>query len=150
MTQDLYGLDLALDLAMELFERGSRRSGRTERMIAMVKPGDRVITATAEEAQRLRRLLRDRGVENVDVVAGQPAGAALPHQARLASARRPTVADHAWVYARFQAVLEREARSIRDEISAITGEQIGMPAWPEAAEVRRDVDGTFDWKGRRE
>lgn len=52
---------------LDVIELGSRRSGRTERMLARLKSGDRVFCRTEKEAEFLRRELRKRGLENIVV-----------------------------------------------------------------------------------
>lgn len=62
-----FGIGGAARMALQVLEHGSRRTGRTSRLIERVQAGDRIIVATDAEASRLRRLLHIAGKEDVSV-----------------------------------------------------------------------------------
>lgn len=131
MSEDINRTAAALTAALMTFEQGSRQSGRTERMIAQLKPGHRVICSSDREANRLRRILHQRGISEVTIVAADPTKAPLPHHTGLASRRMPTTVDHSWVLERFRTAIEDEQRRIWLEIGHISGVELGMPVWPD-------------------
>jgi hypothetical protein len=99
-----YGYVAVALAGLELFEMSARRFGRTERLIAAVRDGDRVICSSTDHQRDLKRRLRDAGKPNVTVVVSDPRrGAPLG----LVSAKRcRTFFDHPYV-------LERVRLSIR-------------------------------------
>lgn len=133
MSEDLRRIAAALKTALEMFEMGSRQSGRTERMLAQLKPGHRIICADPREAERLRRQVRERGIKDVVITSADPK---LPLLAGpFARDRcRPTTADHDWIYKRFMAAIRDVEASIEHELRMISGARREMPQWPEAAE----------------
>ena len=56
---DEYGIGSAASMALHLYERASRASGRTSRMIAAAHDDDLIVCRHAKEAERVRRLLKD-------------------------------------------------------------------------------------------
>lgn len=119
----------ALTTALHMFEHGSRRTGRTDAMIAQLKPGHRVIVPDERYANFLRRELRERGIEDVIVLGCDPKQSLRDHP-RTAMARMPTTADHTWITARFLHAIDHEAGVIRRELDHIGGVHVGMPRWP--------------------
>lgn len=128
MSQELARLADVLRIAAVSFESGSRRLGRTEAMLAQVRPGDQIVTATEQEANRLRRILRDRRVADVRVVAA--VDKPLDQHPGLVQHRRPTAVDHAWVLRRLLNAIEREEKAIQRELDHIQGRHIGLAQWP--------------------
>lgn len=87
----------ALRASLAAFCFGGRRTGRTERMIKMLRPGDRVICANHVEAELLRQRLKQRGLEDIEVVAGAPhKGEPIGANCAFLHERRPTHFTHEW------------------------------------------------------
>ena len=62
----VYRYTSALGMALGMYEEGSRQSGRTTRMLDMIKPGDRIVMCH-EEYGYLRGCLTDRNISPMDV-----------------------------------------------------------------------------------
>jgi hypothetical protein len=129
LSDPIVTVHAALTTALHMFEHGSRRTGRTEAMIAQLKPGHRVIVPDERYASFLRRELRERGIADVIVVGCDPKSS-LPNHPRTAMTRMPTTADHTWITARFLSAIDHEAGAIRRELDHIGGVHAGMPRWP--------------------
>lgn len=75
MTQDiLTGITAGLLTALEIHDRTGRGTGRTERLLSQLRERDVLICGTVREADRLRRVLRDRGIQNVRTTYAPPTG----------------------------------------------------------------------------
>lgn len=113
---DEHGMGSSALSGLRLFEMASRRSGRTTRMVAMADDRDVVVCATAREAQRVERMLREKGKKTRVTHCPQSLGA-------LADVR-PAVngrclLDHSWVYEYFIGALEsaeRDLASVRQTV----------------------------------
>jgi hypothetical protein len=94
---DPCGFEAALETALNSFDAGSRRSGRTTRMLDAAQDGDLIVVVTMEHAVRLQRELREAGKTGVRVVAVDTKD---PHSNTvLMGLRTPGSVhlDHVWV-----------------------------------------------------
>lgn len=106
---DQFGIGAGIRGAAQVFLAMARATGRTTNMIKSLKDGDRVICATAREADHIRRLVNVRGVDaEVTVV---PVNAPSGMFGRGTPQGR-TILDHAWVEQYFTDALDRAARDI--------------------------------------
>ena len=91
---DHFGIGQAMEGMARAYFQASRATGRTVSLIESVKDGDRIVCATRLEAQRLKQLCKERGVEVACIVVP-------PHSPqRLFDGGTPqgrTVFDHTWV-----------------------------------------------------
>lgn len=140
MSDPVAPVEAALTMALKLFEHGSRRSGRTQAMIAQLKPGHRVVVPTNQHAHHLKSELREARVEHVTVVVASPSKR-LRQSPALGQERAPTTVDHEWVRLRFEAAITRTAEEIRDELGHISGKHTGMPQWPAAWPIYQPPGG---------
>ena len=60
---DHFGIGAAIHGAAMIYTSSSRRTGRTTSLVESVKDGDRIIFNNHKEAERVRRLCLERGVE---------------------------------------------------------------------------------------
>ncbi len=58
---DEYGIGSAASMALHLYDRACRSSGRTSRLIARAGNDDLIVCRTGKEAERLRSLIKQRG-----------------------------------------------------------------------------------------
>lgn len=152
MTDPVRETQAALNMALQMYEHGGRRTGRTAAMIAQLKPGDRVIVHTRQAEKWMKQRLRDEGLFDVTVI-GADALRPLREHAALGQARQPTALDHSWVLARFAEAIDREAANIRRDVDHIQGVDLGLPRWPDTQWKRTDDlyagepenDGSWAW-----
>lgn len=152
MTDPVRQTQSALTMALQVYEQGGRRTGRTAAMIAQLKPGDRVIVHTERAAKWMKHRLRDEGLTDV-VVVGADVLRPLRDHAALGSARMPTAVDHSWVHARFARAIDREAALIQSELDHIQGVDLGLPRWPDTTwkvdappfTAAAEDDGSWAW-----
>lgn len=91
---DHFGIGAALQGVAQVYFRSARRSGRTTSMVESLQTGDRVVFADPREAERVRRLCRERG-QDVECLV-------LPPKSRHELPQRGTpkgrlVFDHTWL-----------------------------------------------------
>lgn len=111
--------------ALRAVEICSRRTGRTERLLASLRPGMRVICASDREARRLRHEARERGVTGVDFVGTKPGEDPREHF-QLMAARKPTVATHGFLHEHWLRRLEAEHRQLNAALDHISGVHLGF------------------------
>lgn len=130
--------------ALHVTEIGARRSGRTERMLANLKPGMRVICATEYEAKNLKRRAAERGLVDIEFVGLDPRYD--PRDSRVASRRAPTIVTHDWVHQRYL----HQLKSIEEEIDAALDHLSGVHLGFEGTEWRMTpvAPGLLDDLGR--
>ena len=100
---DLWGIGSSLQGAAHVFFMTSRRTGRTEHLIASLNDGDRVVFFDPQEAERIQRRAKERGV-TIDTVVMKTKD---PH--RVFEHNTPqgrTIFDHSWVEQYYLAALE--------------------------------------------
>jgi len=106
---DAFGIGAGIAGAARIYSHSARQTGRTTAMLDAAKDGDRILCLNAKEADRLRRLLRDRGLEvEVIVVPTRDPGAAF-------SRGTPTgrsIFDHSWVEQHYMEAIERARKDI--------------------------------------
>lgn len=106
---DHFGIGAAVRGSVLVYMSSARGSGRTTSLVESVKDGDRIVFASAREAQRVGRLCHDRGVSVACIVVdprepqrvfecGTPVG-------RL-------IFDHGWVEQYYLQAIERAQAEI--------------------------------------
>lgn len=106
---DHYGIGVALSGGMEIYFTGARATGRTTSLVESVKDGDRVIFADSREAERVRQLCLERGV-NIEVCVIDPKTPERVFEREPAKGR--TIFDHTWVEKYYFAVIMRAGRDL--------------------------------------
>ena len=106
---DHFGIGSAVKSVAEVYFRSARRTGRTSSLVASVKNGDCIIFIDSREADRVKRLCRERGVEVECIVID-------PKQAEQVYERKPlpgrTIFDHSWVEQYYRIAIDRAQQSI--------------------------------------
>lgn len=91
---DFFGIGIAMRGLVRTYAAMARGTGRTTALVESVRDGDRIVFASAREAERVRRLCLARGV-NVECRVCDPSD---PHSLReRGRAEGRTIFDHAWV-----------------------------------------------------
>ncbi len=119
---DEYGFAAAMRAGAEVFEMSGRQSGRTMRMLERATDGDRIVTTNAQEANRLRGILKEMDKE-VRVVAVDPDRPSLERLPTLSDGR--TWFDHLWQKVFFDRALERAEHDL-EQIQSATSK-----TWPQ-------------------
>lgn len=106
---DHFGIGAAMRGMAQAYFISARRSGRTASLVESVKDGDRICFADPREAERVRRLCLERGV-NVECIVISPSDPGRIFERKTSEGR--TLFDHAWVEAFYLAAIERAGADI--------------------------------------
>lgn len=91
---DMFGIGAAVQGMMHTYIQSSRRTGRTMSLVQNVKNGDRIVFVNIEEAERVKRLCLERGIEiKCSVVDPKDPG----HLFQSPPSDGRTIFDHGWV-----------------------------------------------------
>ncbi|WP_378952241.1 hypothetical protein [Mesorhizobium sp. ANAO-SY3R2] len=133
-----------LAAGLEIYILSSRRTGKTTRMIANLKDGDQVVTLHQKEADRLRRIFKERKLDVRVITIAEPQPHEVLTRVSTASGRGRTHFDHSWVEAFFSRAIDNAAKDFDSLVSAVTGWQETHERTRKAAEMARAVpDRTF-------
>ena len=106
---DHFGIGAAMQGMARMYFQSARRTGRTTSLVESVKDGDRIVFADSKEAERVRRLLMERGVK-VECLVVQPKTPERVFERGTPEGR--TIFDHTWVEQMYLQVLERTQQEI--------------------------------------
>ena len=106
---DHFGIGHGLRGAARIYSQSGRRTGRTTSLVESLKDGDRVICAEPREAERLRRLFRERSLQ-VECIVVNPTRAR--EAADLPRSLGRTLFDHSWVELFYTSVIEQGVQDI--------------------------------------
>lgn len=106
---DHFGIGSAIAGAVAIYLRASRGTGRTTSLIESVKDGDRVVFLSALEADRFKRMCKERGVE-VDCIVVDPKEAHIIFTRGTSQGR--TILDHSWVENFYSNAIEKAQKEI--------------------------------------
>lgn len=91
---DLFGIGQAINGAVMIYFQSARATGRTTMMLEMLKNGDRIVFYNSREADRVKRLLRERNL-NVECIIAPPDN--LDRLFEHGTSQGRTVFDHTWI-----------------------------------------------------
>lgn len=106
---DHFGIGAAMYGMARMYCQSARRTGRTTSLVESVKDGDRIVFTNSKEAEHVRRLCLERGVQ-VEVMIAEP-----HQQERVFERGTPegrTLFDHSWVEQYYLNAIERAQREI--------------------------------------
>jgi hypothetical protein len=110
LNMDFFGIGNAIRAATDMYIFTSRRTGRTLSMVNSLKSGDRVVFTNSQEANRVRRLCEERGIQDVHFEVCDP------HNVRdmfnRGTSQGRTIFDHSWVEAYYIQVIEQAVKDI--------------------------------------
>lgn len=114
--------DSAMRMALEVFELGQRRSGRTTRLIDAAQPGDKIVLPVEgghgkQELHRLGVLLREAGKDKTVKITVTP----LFEPPRGRNVGRPLL-DHSFVHAHYAVAIADAGRWLRTMLERETAE----------------------------
>lgn len=94
---DFFGIGNAMKSALSMYRSASRASGRTVMMVESLKPGDRVWFADESQRRHVEIMLKDRGIEGVElfIVSHRPDVATRVFERGTAQGK--VIFDHTWV-----------------------------------------------------
>lgn len=134
---DHFGIGAAMRGMANIYFQSARKSGRTTSLIESVKDGDRIIFANSREAERVRRLCIDRGVD-VECVVIDPNDPGRVFERGTPQGR--TIFDHSWVEQRYVLAIEY----VQNDIDYLERQASG---YGEAhRETRRRAEEMAKWK----
>lgn len=119
-----HGLQAHVKASLRTFIAFSRRSGRTTAMIDAARNGDLIITASEQEARRIRRLLQDAGKE---VTVGISDPARDPMMRRGTNPTGATIFDHSWLELYWETQIDRAAANLFNIKQAMSKQQEPEP-----------------------
>lgn len=106
---DHFGIGAAMLAMSAVYTTATRRSGRTTSLIEDVKDGDRIVFAHSHEAQRVERILLERGLKVQCIVVD----VRDPHQLlRRGTSQGRTIFDHSWIEEYYNGTIKHAAETI--------------------------------------
>lgn len=134
---DHFGIGQAMQSMARVYAQSARRTGRTTSLLESLKDGDRVVFIDSREADRIRRLCKERGLD-VECIVLPPE---QPHrllERGMSSGR--TLFDHSWVERYYIHAMER----CQEEIDHWQRESSG---WGEAhVQTRHQAEQIAKWR----
>lgn len=118
---DHFGIGAALEGAAQIYFRSARRSGRTTSLVESLKTGDRVVFLDAREADRVKMLCKERGVEIEVTVLDPKRPGDIFHKNGSLPAEGRMLFDHGWLEAFYLFRLQEAARHVDELQKAISG-----------------------------
>lgn len=103
---DMFGIGSALACMVRTYSFSARRTGRTTLMVDNAKDGDRIVFADPREAERVSRLLKERGVKVECIVIDPNRPQDLFERGSVPGDGR-SILDHSWVERYYEIGLER-------------------------------------------
>lgn len=134
---DHFGIGAAIQAGAKIYMQSARRTGRTTSLVESVKDGDRICFATTREAERVRRLCLERGV-NVECITVDPKQAQRIFERGTPQGR--TLFEHSWVEQYYLAAIERAGVEIDHLQQQASG--YGAPH----RETRRQAEEMAKWQ----
>ena len=107
---DIFGIGSAIKATIGMYLVVSRGTGRTITMINSLKPGDRIIFSNSTEAYRVKKLCKERDIENIRFEVVHPKDCDRLYERGSSQGR--TIFDHSWVEEFYQNVIDRAEKDI--------------------------------------
>lgn len=108
---DQFGIGQAMRTAAAIYSQTARRTGRTTQLVESLKAGDRVVFLTEQEAVRVHRLCRERGVRITAITL--PVHTPEELFSRSSSEGR-TIFDHSWLEAFYALRIDQCASEVEN------------------------------------
>lgn len=106
---DHFGIGQGIMAAAQIYFQSGRRTGRTASLVESVKAGDRVVFADSREAERVRRLCKEREIE-IETIVVDPRSPQRIFE--WGSSQGRTIFDHSWVEQFYLSVIYRARQGI--------------------------------------
>lgn len=135
---DIYGIGNTIRSMLGFYSIQSRSTGRTTHLLKMVQPGDRVIFSEDAHLRHFKGLMRDHGMNGVELVV-RPVNR-NPLEC-LGTGQGQTYFDHNWVEDRYKWVIDSEAKALDGMQRALSGHGIEHKRTAQAA---RDLNMFLD------
>jgi hypothetical protein len=134
---DHFGIGAGVHGAVRTYFQSARRTGRTTSLVESLHSGDRVVFADQREAERVRALCKEPGLD-VECIVIDPVR--LHTLQELGSAKRRLIFDHIWLEQYYQRTLDACTRLV-DELQRECG-GYGTPHY----ETRRQAEELARWR----
>lgn len=106
---DFFGIGNAIRSAVQIYRMGSRHTGRTLSLVNSLKEGDRVVFTNEQEAKRVERLAKERGVK-LSYMVVNPKNPERIFERGTSEGR--TIFDHTWVEEFYENAINKVASEI--------------------------------------
>lgn len=93
---DFFGIGQAIKTAVVVYRQSARGTGRTTSLVDGVKDGDRIVFASQKEAFRVKRLIKERGI-NVSCIVVNPKTPERIFEMGSVAGEGRNIFDHTWV-----------------------------------------------------
>ena len=107
---DHFGIGQAMRGITRIYCQSARRSGRTESLINSLKDGDRIVFSQSQEADRVRRLCRERKLK-VKCIVINPKTPERIFDNPVSDGR--TIFDHSWIEEYYFMAIEKAQNEIK-------------------------------------
>ena len=107
---DFFGIGQAIRCVVQVYFMGARATGRTQSMVESLRDGDRVWFAKSKEANRVKRICKDRNLD-VECLVCNPSY--LERIFEHGTAKGRVIIDHGFVETMYMQMLEQCADRIR-------------------------------------
>lgn len=108
---DQFGIGQAINGATHVYFRASRQTGRTTALIESLKSGDMVVFIDSREAERVKRLCLEKGV-NIKTIVLDPKEPQRIFDRGSVSGDGRCVFDHSWVEQYYLNAIKRAQKEI--------------------------------------
>jgi hypothetical protein len=106
---DHFGIGQGVEAATRIYFQSGRQTGRTVSLVESVKAGDRVVFADSREAERVKRLCKERDIE-IETIVVDPR---TPQRIfERGSSQGRTIFDHSWVEQYYMDAIDRAQEAI--------------------------------------
>lgn len=104
---DMFGIGSAVKSMMKIYSVSARHTGRTLSMVENVKNGDRIIFTNAKEANRVKRLIKEKGIDVECIYVPD-----YEFIMEIGTGQGRTILDHSWVEDFYASAIERANKDI--------------------------------------
>ena len=118
---DHFGIGAALEGAALIYFRSARQTGRTTSLVDSLKTGDFVVFLEAREADRVKMLCKERGVEIGIAVIDPKRPEDIFNKTGSLKADGRMLFDHSWLEAFYLFRLQEAARHVDELQKAVSG-----------------------------
>lgn len=134
---DHFGIGQGVRAAAQIYFQSGRQTGRTVSLVESIKAGDRIVFANSREAERVKRLCKEREIEIETIVVDPQTPQRIFERG---SSQGRTIFDHGWVQQYYMNAIDR----CQQDIDRLERETSG---YGEAhRETRRKAEEMAKWR----
>lgn len=121
--QDIYGIGVTIKSSIDNYFRWARGSGRTSLLTEYIKQGDIIIFVTNDEAEYVKRIAKEKGI-NIKTIVINPSRH-FELSVKMAGLSGRLVFDHRWVELFYQIQIERIGENLSDMVRSFSRDNNG-------------------------